>query len=288
MSDKALISLNNTSLTAVVTQSAVEIKEEALNSAALIGRVTDANENNLANDALSKLSDLRRQIEKARKEAKEPVLKFGRQIDSTAEAFISDVTKEEARVSKLIGDFFQLENAKRQASERLVRLEAERIERERLVELQRIAEQQARESAVLKAQEAEAARLAGEAKTNAQKVEAERLRLELERARELAASKSHDDLNAAQEKFCNKQAELAAAPVAAPIRASGQTVKPTLEITVTDIWLLAKAHPTCVSITPMMSEIKSLLSLGVAVKGVTVKEVFKATARTSQVAAIEV
>ena len=48
--------------------------------------------------------------------------------------------------------------------------------------------------------------------------------------------------------------------------------EPDLEITVTNIWKLARSHPTCVTIEPRISEIKSLLKSGIKVAGVTSKE----------------
>lgn len=311
MSETALISLNRDKYEMSFTGQAAAIKEDALTTAALIGQVTSDNENAIANEALQKLSELRRTVEKARVEAKAPILKFGKLIDSQAESFVSEVAKEEQRVSRLIGDFFQLQEAKRRAAAEAARLEAERIERQRREEELRILREQAEREAAAKreadalmatqlAEQAEAQRKISEAanakerarlekEAAARKEQQERDAIELKRQQELAAANTHAALDAANERASNAQAAVFAAPVTAPVKAAGQTVKAEMEITVTDIWLLARAHPGCVKIEPRISEIKALLTAGVKVAGVTTKEVFKAGALSSkQQAAIEV
>lgn len=317
MSDQALVIRNDAERTIAFLPQATKMKEEALGMAALVGKVENAAENEKAFAAQSALAELRRQVEKARVAAKEPVLDFGRKIDAAAKAFVSDIGNEEMRIATLIGDFQQLEQAKARAAEKARQLEAERVERERQAELRRIAEEQARvererqaelrriaeaEQAAKRALDAERARadqLAREA-TNAkeraeaekrrkemeiraakEREESERARIELERAQALAASESHKAFDAANERFNNEQAAVVSAPVAAPVRAEGQTVKTDVEITVSDIWLLAKAHPTCVKIEPRIAEIKTLLAAGVKVAGIITKEVTKSSARTA-------
>jgi len=57
-------------------------------------------------------------------------------------------------------------------------------------------------------------------------------------------------------------------------------VKTEWEITVTDKYTLARYHPNCVKITPLLSEIKLLLDEGLPVRGVDAEKVVKASVRT--------
>ncbi len=89
-----------------------------------------------------------------------------------------------------------------------------------------------------------------------------------------------DQLRAAQEDrdqhLERANQEIAALPVAAPIRAEGQRVREEWNVTVTDIWMLARVHPGCVKIEPRLSEIKELLDAGVKVAGILAKKEIKA------------
>lgn len=310
MSDQALIALDQKNLVVTFTQAAEAIKTDALSASALVARVASAEENSVANEALQKLSSLRRVVEKGRQEAKAPIIRFGKNIDAQAEAFVAEVAKEEGRVSKLIGDFFQLEEAKRKAAEQAARLEAERIERLRREEEMRILRVQAeREAAARREQEALAAkqrqeeaeaqrkireasnakaREAAEREAKIRREAAEREAIELKRQQDLATAATHEALDAANERASNAQAAIASVPIVAPVRAEGQRVRADWEITITDVWLLARAHGTCVKIEPLIGEIKSLLNAGVKVAGVSAKEVFKAGTRSTNQKAIDV
>lgn len=314
MIEQAIIIRNDTERSITFPPQAHELKRVALEQSALIGKVETPEENEIAFKAQSTLADIRKLVEKARVAAKEPVLEFGKRIDATVKKFVEEVTAEEWRVSQLIGDFQQLELAKQRAAEQAARLEAEQIERQKQAELRRIAEEQVaeqrrrdaelrrvtEEAAAAKCKlDAEAAAIskqAAEARNAKERAEAERQRKELEaraakereesqrlqieiaRKNALAAATSHEAFDAANAKFGDMQAAVVSAPAAAPVRAEGQTVKRDLEITVTDIWMLAKAHPTCVKITPLISEIKTLCQAGVKVAGVTAKEIVKSQA----------
>jgi hypothetical protein len=288
-----------------------ELKRLALEQSALIGKVENAEQNQTAFQAQAALAEVRKNVEKARVAAKEPVLAFGKLIDATAKAFVEDITQEEWRIGRLIGDFQQLEQAKARAAEQAKKLEEERIERERQQELRRIAEAQAEEQRKLEAERrrvaeeaasakrkldadkaeaerksreaknakerevAEARRKELEAREAKEKEEAERLRIEIERKNALAAATSHEAFDAANEKFGNMQAAVQSAPVAAPVRADGQKVRSDWDLVISDIWLLAKAHPTCVKIEPRTAEIKTLLNAGVKVSGVIATAITK-------------
>lgn len=298
----ALIARDDAALTISFTENAVALKETALNEAALVGRVSNGEENGVANATLAKLSELRRTVEKARKEAKQPVLDFGRKIDDAAEKFVAEVKTEEWRVSQLIGEFFAVQEAKRKAAEQATRMEAERIATQQRLEQERIlreqvtrenAERQAREAADRKVQEA--LRAASEAKNAAERKaaaiareEAERQQIEIKRLQEQAAANTRADLDAANERAVAAREAVVVAPREA-VRAQGQTVKQDWEITVVDIHKLYKFHPNCVSMEPRLTEIKSLIQAGATVQGVTAKQVMKAGVRSGrQQAAIDI
>jgi hypothetical protein len=319
VSDTALITLDIQKLSAAVTPQAVALKEAALEVAALIGKVDDAASNANAAAAQGELTKIIRMAEVARKAAKAPVLELGKAIDATMEAFTADLKQDEWRISKLVGDFHQLEEAKRKAAAEAARLEQERIEKLRRDEEMRILreqvareakERQEREEAERKVREAAAreqaekdagARAIQQAKNAAERERlakeqaerdaqnararelAEREAIELRRQQELAAAKTHDDLDAAQERASQMQAEVQAAPMPAPIRASGQRIAKDWDIQVTDIWLLARTHPTCVKIEPLLGEIKSLLKSGAKLSGITATEITKAGVTTGRI-----
>jgi beta-glucosidase-like glycosyl hydrolase len=106
--------------------------------------------------------------------------------------------------------------------------------------------------------------------------------IERDRATELAAATSHEQMDEINEKYDQKAALLSQAPSVQPVRAAGQVVKPDWEITVTDIWLLAKSHSLCVKIEPVLSEIKNLLNAGVNVAGVKAVRITKSGVRLKQ------
>lgn len=212
------------------TTEANQLKEAALELSALVGRVTNADENSAAVLAQVEIQKIRSLAEKARKAAKEPVLEYGKAIDNAAKQFLAELDEENLRISKLIGDFQALEAAKLRAAERLRQEELNRIERE--------------------------------------KNEA------------LAKAKNHEELESTHAHFNEVAAQSAAAqPIAAPVRAEGQVVKTDWEIIVTNPYDLAKFHPSCVNITPRLSEIKQLLAEGVTVKGITANKITKAGVR---------
>lgn len=292
------------------TAGAALVKERALTSAASVYRVTSGSENDVAAAAQLSLANIRRSVEKARVDAKEPFLEIGRQIDKQAKAFVSEVSTEELRIGKLIGDYHQLQEAKRKAAEELARLEAERIEQARIAEERRIMREAAEKEAAARreaealaskarAEAAAAQRKIDEAKNaearakavadaEKQRVENERAAIELKRQQELSAAQTHDQLDAAQERASNAQAAVAV-PVASPVRAQGQTLKADIEILSVDVHRLYRTHPNCLNLTALDGEIKNLIRAGVKPPGVTFREIVKAGTRGSRTAsAIEV
>ena len=326
----ALIIRNDQRREISFTDQAKKLKADALEASALIAKVpTNADENEVLVAAQRALVTIEKAVEKARVEAKAPVLAYGQHIDDTAKAFKHSIKEESMRLAGLAGSYQQLLAAKAQAEAEARRLEAERIEREQREEQQRILraeqerlavierekerlvlEQRQREAEALRAsQEAdrkirEAANAQARKKAEAEAAEQKRLRdiadakareeadraaVELKRQQELAQARTHEELDAAQERASNAQAAIANAPTAAPVRAEGQRVTTDWTIEVTDSWLLARAHPTCVDIVPKLNEIKSLLNVGVDVKGVRATKGLKSTVAAKRTpAAIDV
>lgn len=95
--------------------------------------------------------------------------------------------------------------------------------------------------------------------------------IERRRQEELAKAQSHDEIDAIQERI-NDEVKAASVPLVV-VRAEGQVVREDWEITVTDIWALAKAHPNCVQMEVRRSEVKTLLNAGVRPPGIEAKRV---------------
>lgn len=232
----ALISRDDSRLTVEFTAEALALKAQALERSALIGKVNDASTQEAAVAAQTEIANVLSLAEKARKACKEPILEFGRTIDDRARAFVGELKEEQLRLSKLVGDFQMLEQARVRAEQAAANT--------RLLELER------------------------------------------EKAAAIQQATSHEELEAIQADFNDRAA--AEKPVA-PTRAEGQRVTEDWEITVSDIWLLAKSHPTCVKIQPMLSEIKMLLNAGVKVAGVKAEKKIKSGVRIGRpITAIEV
>jgi hypothetical protein len=279
VSDQALAVRNDQTLEFNYNEAATQLKTAALGLGALVGTVTNGEQQQKAVDAQREISRILGLIEKARVAAKGPVLDFGRQIDDKAKKFSEELKEEHLRIAKLVGDFQQLEQARVRAAEQLRLAEERRIAEERRQAEQRALDEAAAERRKLDQAAADIARKASEAKNAVDRAKAETERLELERQRALAEAKSHDDLDRINQEHNDRVAEL---PVAAAVRSEGQRVVNVWEVIVTDIWLLAKAHPACVKIEPRLNEIKSLLDAGVKVAGVSAKKETKSQVTASR------
>ncbi len=136
---EALIIRDDSRLTIRFTQSAIARRDQALADSALIGRVADAGEQKIAVGALAGIEQITREVEAARKEAKAPVIQFGREIDDTVKEYTSELIPEKMRLAGIIGDFQQLELARVRAAEAARRLEEDKLERERQDQIARAA-----------------------------------------------------------------------------------------------------------------------------------------------------
>jgi hypothetical protein len=113
--------------------------------------------------------------------------------------------------------------------------------------------------------------------------DAEAKAIEREREAKLAAAKSHDERDKIQEEASNKAREMAEAkPVEVPRVAKGQSVRKDWEIDVVDIHALYRAHPNCVRLEAMRSEIRKLLDMGITPTGVRAKEVITSGVRATK------
>jgi hypothetical protein len=269
------------------TESAHALISSALESSALIARVTTPEENEAAVRAQQHLRAATNEIEKVRKVLKEPVLEFGRAIDAAAKQIVAPLAPEEMRIAELVGNFAQLQEAKRKAAEAARLLEQQRIERERAAELARVAREEAQHRSNLEAAEREALRKAAEAKNADEQAKAAELSRDLARQKELYDAQSFERMNAIQEKFNDQSSGVPI--VAAPTRATGQVVRTEWEIQEIREWELAKARPDLVRrIEFDRIEIKRLLDAGVKLPGVVAKPVTKSSVRAGRVEIVNV
>lgn len=223
---ESLIIRNDASLSVLWTDKAKALKIDALEIGALIGKVTNAAEQQEAVKAQQAIQNILSAAEKARKSCKEPVLEFGRTIDASAKGFVAELIEEMTRISTLIGNFQATEQAKQRAAEALRQKELAELDYQRM-----------------------------EAVKNA---------------------KSPDEVAAIADHFADKAKERCQ-EIVQPIRAEGQIVRHDWTIEITDIWLLARCHPTCVKIEPRISEIKELLKTSAKLQGVKATEITKAS-----------
>src|SRR5712675_585390 len=135
MSDQALMLRNDAALTLTFTPQAESLKRQALEVSALIGKVTDADSNERAVNAQTTLAALIKLVEEARVAAKEPILTFASRIETAAKEWTEEIRSEQWRVSQLVGDYQQLEQAKARAAQQAETLRLEGLEADRQQEL---------------------------------------------------------------------------------------------------------------------------------------------------------
>jgi hypothetical protein len=122
-------------------------------------------------------------------------------------------------------------------------------------------------------------------KAAAAKAAADKEAQELERLKHqmLAQVNTVEEADAIHEDFSRRTAAAQeAAQMAAPVHAKGQVVRDDWEITVVNEFELAKYHPQCVTITPKMLEIKSLLNQFIDVHGIRAKKKLNSGVRATR------
>ena len=148
-------------------------KSQALEQAALIGKVSDRDSKIIAVRAQQALKVVIAAIERDRKTFKEPLLNAGRQLDNLCAQESLLLEQEFGRVSAAVTEFDNAERRRVLEEERLQRLELERIEREKQAELKRIADEQAAREAEARRIQEEVARKVREAQEAAARKERE-------------------------------------------------------------------------------------------------------------------
>lgn len=131
MTEAAIITRDDAKLAVSFTPQAVQLRDSALEVAALVGKVTNSSEQEDAVRAQTELQRILQLAEKARKAAKEPVLTFGRRIDDAAKEFIAELNSEMTRVSGLVASFQHLEQARLRAAENARLAEISKLEKEK-------------------------------------------------------------------------------------------------------------------------------------------------------------
>lgn len=255
------------------TAEAEAMRDAAIQAGYLIGTVSNAEQNDRAAAAQGELRRVMKLVEDSRETVKRPILEAGRALDAAVKAFRADLASEELRIAKAIGDFQALELAKARAAEQVRQAELRALESARFAEEAKIREQETKIREQLAGQKRAAQQTADAANSAEARAKAEAEVTELRRQQELAAAKSHSDLEAAQERHAQA---VQMVPTVEPARAAGQRIKEDWDIVVTDVRALARAHPACVKLTPINSEIRNLLDAGFQVRGVTASKVVKA------------
>jgi hypothetical protein len=290
MSEQAIILADKPTLPVFqISPSALQTRDEALGNSALIAKVENAEQNKLAVEAHIFLKRIASSFEKARKQLKEPLIEAGRQLDRTIAKELADVEKEIGRMEQLTGGFQLQEQRRIREEQEAQRRELERIEAARQAELLRIAREQAEAERIAAAAVAEANRLAHEATSKKQKEAAEAARIEADRVLAETAAKNAAAIQLAQES-AQAQTLAEAKPIVAQ-RTTGQVVKTVWEYEVVNPILFAKMHPDCVQwekLPVIAAQITQHLNSGMTLKGVTAKQITKATVRAGTAQLIEV
>jgi hypothetical protein len=116
-----------------ISPDAYERRDITIAAATVIRSVASNAESAEATFALTKLANLRLEVERARKAVKEPVLAVGRKIDEAARDFIGEVVSEEQRLKSMIEAHAadvarrraELEAAERRAAQEALRAKEE-------------------------------------------------------------------------------------------------------------------------------------------------------------------
>lgn len=246
-----------------LSEQASVLKAEALERAALIGTVTNAEQNEYAARVQRDLQAVVKAVEVDRKRVKEPFLDMGRRIDAAAREFVAELEEEYRRIGECCQEFAAKERERFLAEQRRVQEEQERVLRE-----QRKAEEEAR---------AKAAAEAAAARNEAERIAAQK---RAEEQAKLIAERAAQELEAIT-------------PAALPTKADGQVVKPVWRFEVTDVWLLARTSPGLVRIEPNRSEINEVITRLAAagepkIPGLRIWNEVQVTTRTAKPKVIDV
>jgi len=147
-----------------IADEAIQRKAEMLSNSAVITAVGDNHESAVAQFHTRQLAAMRIEVEKSRKLVKEPVNRIGKMIDQAAAEFLIEITAEEGRIKRLIGNH----------AEEVLRIKAEKEAAERAAfDAARAAREAAEEggiAAVLAAKKAAAEKMEASAEVATTKV----------------------------------------------------------------------------------------------------------------------
>jgi membrane protein involved in colicin uptake len=242
---------------------------------------------------------------------KEPALEYGRAVDRAVASHKDELDREDGRITALVSEFKLAERARIAEEERLQAAELARIEREKQAELKRIADEATRVATEVKRVQDEIDRVAQAAKakadseaaaaTNQKQREAAAARQaeaqKLAQAAEAARKETETRINAeavrastAAEAVKTKAGELAyleSRPILTT-KAHGQSEREDWDVEIINPYELAKFHPDCVTITPLMGKIKGVLNEGREVHGVKAKKILKTNQRAEKSKLIDI
>lgn len=272
------------SFAVTIVPAAQQAKADALALAKPILSVTSIQEQQDAISAASLMKRLLRDVEKARKEVKKPVLEAGRRIDAVADDYSKELTSETQRVELLAADFQREEDRKAAA----IRAEEERKQREarEAEEMERRKEQ---EALARIAAEAERERRAALAKIQAAKDEESRQRAQ-EEADRLAEQRAEEVRvnqlacqEAAERRLDAERERAMQIQTLAPPKPVGAVVKRMFDYELKDIRALYAARPDLVELTPKRSLILAAISIPNApsIPGIYVFEQTKVQSKAS-------
>lgn len=234
MNSQFLQLANVKAVTISIDQSALALKQSAIESASLVTQVKGATDQLLCVNAMAEIKRLLKLVEQSRKSVKEPVLALGKEIDSKATAFTIELEAEHVRLQRLL-TVFQVEQGR-------IAAEAERARQEELrrVEMER---QKAEREAAAKA----AAEMA-KARNESERIAAEAMAVE--NAKRIAAE------NEARAKAA------ASVPAVAPLRTEGMRVQKRWTFEVLDLNQLVKARPELCRIEANRAAINAEIGAG--------------------------
>jgi len=144
-----------------IAEEALARRNELLDAACTVKTVTTNDESADAAFHMRRLAQLRIEVDKSRKEIKEPVIRIGKLIDETAKQYLLDVDYHETRIKKLIGDHateVARLKAEKEAEERRA-FEAARAAREAAEAAATAADASGKMRDVIAAKQAETARM---------------------------------------------------------------------------------------------------------------------------------
>ena len=268
-----------------LNQSALELRDMALQSAALIGKVETTADNEAAVRAQRNLKEFSKLVEKERVRLNEPALEYSRSLMRLKDKSVLEVEQELGRISNLVSEFQMREKRRIADEQRKQQEELDRIEREKQAELRRIADEQARIDREAREAAGAAERLASEAKNKKQReaaaaAQAEASRLKSEADEKAAAAQAQV---AKVEERAAEASYIESRPVAST-RASGQRVTEDWEVTVTNPIEFARCNPDCVNwekLPVIMAQIKIHLNSGRVLKGVSAVKKITSGVRTA-------